>query len=155
MAANSSRVSSILDTEASVTLRNIADGAETSTAIESAISLSELDLAYWHSNEIPHGVFEVAVHITALDNTTGDETYVLDLIVDDVAAMNDTPRVVSSVPLVAKQTGFYKIFVDSKNIPLADTDSSGTDKWLAIRATLSGTTPSITYGAWISRQRRA
>lgn len=155
MAATASRVSSILDTEASVTLRNIADGAETSTAIETSISLSELDLAYWHAGEIPHGVFEVAVHITALDNGTGDETYVLDLIVDDVSAMNDTPRVVSSVPLAAKQTGFYKIFVDSKNIPLADTDGSGTDKFLAIRATLGGTTPSITYGAWISRQRRA
>lgn len=154
MAANASRVSAILDTEASVTLRDIADGAETATAIETSISLAELDLAYWHNGEIPHGVFEVAVHITALD-TTSDETYALELIVDDVSAMNDTPRVVAMIPVVSRNTGFYKVYVDSKTILNADTDTSGTDKFLAIRATLGGTTPSITYGAWISRQRRA
>lgn len=155
MAANASRVTAILDTEASVTLRNAEDGAETATATETAISLAELDAAYWHGGEIPHGIFEVDVHITAMDNTTGDESYVLDLILDDVLAMNDTPRVVASLTLATKQVGFYKMFVDSRNIPLLDTDSSGTDKWLAIRATLGGTTPSITYGAWISRTRRA
>lgn len=155
MAVNASRVTSILDAEASVTLRNASDGAETATATETAISLSELDDAYWHGGEIPHGIFEINVHVSAIDNTTGDETYVLDFIVDDVSAMNDTPRVVASINLASKQVGFYKVLVDSKSIPLFDTDTSGTDKWGAMRATLGGTSPSITYGAWISKSRKA
>lgn len=146
-----SRVNAMLDAAAIVTLRNLADGTETATAIETAVSLNELDTAYWHNGEIPHGIFEVNVHVTTLDNTTGDETYVLDIIVDDVSTMNDNPRVVASLPLATKQVGFYKLLVHSKNIPLLDTDTSGSDKFIAIRATLGGTTPIIAYGAWIGR----
>jgi hypothetical protein len=154
MTVNASRVRALPDTDASVVLRNIADGAETSTVIEASVSLKELDLAWWHDgNEIPGGIFEVNVHVTAL-NGAGTNAYTLDVIVDDVAAMNDTPRVVATLNLAAEQTGFYKLLIDSKNIPLLDTDTSGTDKFIAMRATIAGdTSPSITYGAWIGKVR--
>lgn len=151
MGINPTKVSAMFDAAADVLLRNGSDGAETATATETAVSLHELDTAYWHDGEIPYGVFEVAVSVSAIDNTTGDETYTIDIVVDDTSNMSDTPRVVASLPLVTKQTGFYRMFVDSKNIPKLDTDTSGTDKWLAIKATLGGTTPSITYSAWMSR----
>lgn len=151
MGVLASKVKVQYDAAASVLLRNASDGAETATATETAVSLSELDGAYWQTEgDIPHGVIEVIVHISALD-TTSDETYVIDLVVDDTSNMSDTPRVVGTLNLAARQTGVYSMYVDSRNIPKLDIDSSGTDKWMAIRATLGGTTPSITYGAWISR----
>jgi hypothetical protein len=153
MSVNASRVSTQFDTADAVTLRDLTDGAETATATEAAISLSELDEAYWHANEIPHGVMEIGIIVTALDRGTGDETYVLSLQVDDTANHADTPITVHSITVGA--VGFYRLFLDSKSIPTLDSDSSGTDKWLAIKVTLAGTTPSITYGAWIARARRA
>lgn len=152
MGVNASKVKYQLDVDAGVTLRNIADGAESSTATEASVSLKELDNAYWHSNEIPHGVFAVAVHVSELD-VAGTNAYVLSLLVDDAPTMNDSPVTIASYTITAP--GFYTFFVDSKNIPVLDPDTSGTDKWLAIRATLSGdSTPEITYGAWIAKNVR-
>lgn len=150
MTVTSSRVRALLDTDASVTLRNVTDGAETSTATETAVSLNELDNAFWDDgNQIPYGTFTVAIHVTAIDRTTGDETYTLALLVDDTSNLSDSPVTVASISI--SQVGYYTLVVDSKNIPLLDPDTSGTDKWLAIRATLGGTTPSITYGAWLAK----
>lgn len=151
MAVKASRVKALYDIDAQVLLRDVADGAETATATETAVSLNELDSAYWHDGEIPHGVFMVVVNVTASDATTGDETYTLSLLVDDVAAMNDSPVTIASQAVAAGFSGVLYFYVDSANIPALDTDTSGTDKWLAVKATLAGTTPSITYGAWIAK----
>lgn len=153
MGITSSRVNEIIDLDDAVTLRDATDGAETATATETAVSLQELDSAYWHNGEIPHGVFKVVFHVTAVDRTTGDETYTLSLVVDDTADMSDTPATVAALAITA--AGVYTMFVDSKNIPQVNADSSGADKWIAAKATLAGTTPSITYGAWIARTRGA
>lgn len=149
MAVNASRNRFLLDVDAGVMLRDIDDGAETSTATEAAVSLGELDEAYWHSNEIPHGCFAISVNVTALDTADTDETYVISLQVDDTAAHSDTPVTIAAYTIT--QTGVYTFVVDSKSIPGLDADSSGTDKWLAVKATLGGTTPSITYGAHIAK----
>lgn len=149
MGVKASKVRGLVDTDAGVTLRNVADGAETATATETAISLKELDTAYWHDNEIPHGTFEVFVNVTALDLAQADETYTISLVVDDTANLSDTPEVILS--FAVKRVGVYRVLVDSKSIALQDPETSGADKWLAIRATLAGTSPSITYGAWIAK----
>lgn len=153
MGANASKVKNLIDTADAAVLRDVADGAETSTAIETSIALNELDSAYWHGGEIPNGILQVMIHVTAIDGTTGDETYTLALIVDDVAAMNDSPVAVWSQAIADDFTGVLYAYVDSKNIPALDTDSSGTEKYIAIRATLAGTTPSITYGAYIVKSK--
>lgn len=153
MGITASRVNEIIDLADAVTLRDIADGAETATATETGKSLSELRAAYWHNKEIPHGVFKVVFNVTAVDRTTGDEAYTLALVVDDTADMSDNPSVIASLAITT--AGVYTMFVDSKNIPQIDPDTSGTDKWIAARATLGGTTPIITYGAWIARARGA
>jgi hypothetical protein len=150
MGVNSSKVRFTLDAAAAVTLRNIADGAETATATETAVPLNELDTAYWQDgNEVPYGVFGIQVNVTTLDKTTGDETYVLSLLVDDTSGLSDAPVTIASFTIPA--VGAYVFYVDSKTISKLDPDTSGTDKWLAIRATLGGTTPSITYGAFIAK----
>lgn len=152
MGVNSTRVKYLMDTAAAVTLRDYDDGAETSTATETAVSLSELDGAYWQDGkEIPNGTIAVQVFITACDFTTGDETYVLDLLVDDTSDMSNTPVSVAKVTVPGGTTGPIVMLVDAKSIPTLDTDSSGADKWIAIKATLGGTSPSITYGAWMAK----
>lgn len=147
MTISPSKVRRTWDYASAVTLRNLSDGAEVATATEAAISLSELDTAYWHGNEIPHGKMVIGVHVTALNLSTN--TYTFAVLVDDVAAMNDTPVVVYQQVLTAP--GYYEFVVDSADIPNYDTDSSGTDKWMAMRCTIAGTpdSPSVTYGAAI------
>lgn len=148
-----SKVKALYDAASTALLRNVADGAETSTATEAAVPLNILDAAYWQSGNklVPHGVLEITIHVTALDTTTGDETYTLALMVDDASAMNDTPLAVWTQTITA--TGVYTALVDSDTIAKVIADKSGTDLWMAIRATLGGTTPSLTYGAWISASR--
>lgn len=149
MTVNPTRARALYDADSSVTLRS-STSAITSTTTDTAISLNELDTAYWHDgNEIPYGLIEVAVAVTAIDVSSGDETYTIELLVDDTSNMSDTPRVVSTRAI--RSTGFYTMYIESKDIPLLDSDTSGTDKWMAIRATLAGTTPSLTYTAWLSK----
>jgi hypothetical protein len=152
MGVNASRVKYLMDTEDAVVLRDITDGAETSTATEAAVSLNELDTAEWDDGKvIPYGVIAVQIYVTACDSTDGTETYTLSIQVDDVEAQSDTPVTVWSQAIARGFTGAITAYIDAKTIPLLDTDSSGTDKWMAIKATLGGDTPSITYGAWIAK----
>lgn len=154
MGVNSSRAKYLPDTDASVLLRDVADGAETATATETAISLKELDSAYWHDGkDIPGGVFEVNINITAVAIDGGDEAYTFELMVDDTSNLGDTPRAVASLAFAAAQcvAGNYKMYVNSDQIKVLNSDSSGTDKWMAIRCTHAGSSSSITYGASIGK----
>lgn len=148
MTINASRVRQMIDADASVTLK--ASGTVTATTTETAISLKELATAWWHDGtEIPHGTFEVGINVSALDKTTGDETYVVSLQVDDVLAQNDSRVTIATYTIPA--TGYYRMLVDSKSLPKLNTDNSGLAQFLAVKATLAGTTPSITYDVRIGR----
>ena len=151
MGVKASAVKRGFDVDSAVTLRDITDGAETSTALETPISLGLLDHAYWHNNEVPWGVLVVVVHVTACDDADGTETYSLTLEVDDAAALNDTPTVVATLAIPRGTTGVFEMYVDSRTIEGLVSDNSGTDLWIGIRATLGGDSPSITYGAWIAK----
>jgi hypothetical protein len=149
---SASKVRGIPDYAPAVVLRNVADGAETSTQTETAVSLNELRTAYWHNKEIPHGSFEVFVHVTARQagGTTPVNGYTFSLLVDDTANMSDSPVTIAS--FVVPSTGVYRLVVDSKSIPVLDPDVSGAGKWIAARMTIAGNgSPSITYGAWIGK----
>lgn len=158
MGVKASRVKAMFDTDASVTLRDVASGAVTSTTTETAVSLGELDTAYWEdgaqgstTGRIPFGVMQVEIDITACDSGDGDETYTISLLVDDASGMNDSPVTVWSQAVTRGFTGVLYAYVDHRNITALNTDSSGSDTYMAIKATLAGTTPSITYGARIVR----
>lgn len=153
MGVNASRVKYLIDAAAAVTLRDIADGAETpsgSSVWETAKSLNELRTAFWDNKEIPGGTFVVEINVTAV--TLSTNVYKIGLRVDDVVAQNNNPVVIQEIPI--KGVGVYHMIVNSKDIPNFDSDSDGTGKWLAIGVTESGTpaTPSITYGASIVKK---
>jgi hypothetical protein len=153
MGANASRVKALFDVADAVTLRDITDGAETATATELGVSLNELDAAYWQGGEQPNGILRVVFNITeaATDGAGTAETYVLSLLVDDVAAMNDTPTTVWSQAIATGFTGVLYAYVDARNIQVLDTESSGSDKFIASRITITGDDPSFTYGAWLDK----
>lgn len=147
MGANASHVKQMVDKASTVILRDVASGAITTTTTETAQNLNELRSAYWHGNEIPHGVFAVTFNVTALDLSSTDETYTLSILVDDVSGVNNNPVAIDSFPV--KLTGVYTRYINSLDIPDLDADKDGTGKFIAVKATLGGTTPSLTYGAWI------
>lgn len=150
MGVNASRVRMQQDKAASVTLRNAADGAETATATETAVSLNLMKGAYWQDgNEIPHGVFEIGVDVTAAD-VGAAATYDFSIVGDDTANLSDSPVTLFSVRLPVA-VGFYRFALDSKTIMSLDKDQSGSDYWIAAKITLGGSGGSITYGAWIGK----
>lgn len=151
MGANASRVNQLLDVHASVTFRAAGAVAITATATSTIISLKELRAAYWQNYEIPHGKMVIGYVISACDLTDGDETYTLALKVDDTSDLSNSPVTVDIFTVPRGTTGFFTRIIDSKDIPGLDSDHSGTDKWMGVVATLAGTTPSLTYSAWIAR----
>lgn len=150
MGANASRSPYVFDAAAAVTLRNGTDTAETATAAEVAKSINELNSAYWHDHEIPHGKFVVVFDVHTLV-TGGGEVYNLSLLVDDVVAMNNSPVTVGG-PIAVNATGQYTIVLDSAIIPQLDTDHSSVGKFLQAKVTITGGgSPSISYACWIAK----
>jgi len=124
--------------DALTVLRDIDDGAETATADETGI-LFPVRFS---------GLFEVVINITAIDAASGNETYVLVVDVDSLAAFSDAP-----VEVARKTVDKATAMPAEVRIPLASDDIARLDSnAAAIRVGLEagGTTPSITYGAWIA-----
>jgi hypothetical protein len=154
MAVNASQARTQFDTAAAVTLRDITTagtaGSTAVTELGTGVSLAELDGAYWHNGEIPHGVFLIVANVTSIDQTT-DETYVLNIVVDDISAMNNAPVTIAAYTLTNLGTGVYTFAIDSKIIPVLDPDTDLDDKFISYNVVLGGTSPEITFGMWIGR----
>ena len=115
-------------------LRNVADGVETSTAAETGIALDVRQA----------GDFKAIAFVTALDSTTGDETYVLSIeVADTVAGLGSSPVEVGDVTVTA--TGVYEIPLSGDQVAQLDADAAA----IRVKATLGGTTPEITYGCYL------
>lgn len=150
MGANASRVQRHFDTAEEVTLRAEGGSDITGDALQLAVSLNELR-AYWHNYEIPNGKMVIPVNVTKAD-TGGTNAYSLQVLVDDVEAMNDSPVEVARLVLKPGALGNFEIVVDSKAIPALDTDHSGSGKWLALKALVSGNgTPKLNFHSWIAK----
>jgi hypothetical protein len=115
-------------------LRNVADGAETSTANEAAINVDVLNM----------GEFKAVLNVTAIDRTTGDETYVFDISVSD--ASGGTFTKVATLPAITA-VGTYEIPLSGELVRQHDDDAD----WVRVGCTLGGTSPSITYGAFLTK----
>lgn len=123
--------------DANLVLRDIDDGAETATANETAINVEAINLEE----------FKAVIHVTALDFTTGDETYVFDISVSDLVGGTFTK--VATLPDIgsATATGIYEIPLSGALVQGLDSDAD----WIRVGATLGGTTPSVTYGAFLTK----
>lgn len=123
--------------DVSLRLRNSADGAETSTAAEAAIELDVLAIQ----------AFKCLINVISVDNTTGDETYTFDVQV--ATTSGGTYYTVGSFVFAAGTcaTGEYEIPLSGQNIY----EHLSTAAYIRIKATLGGTTPSVNYGAVLTR----
>ncbi len=115
-------------------LRNISDGAETSTAAETGIAF---DCRKLHE-------YVCVVYISACDSASSDETYTLSIGVSDV--VGGTYTTVASQSITRGTTGQVIIPLSGALAQKLDDDSD----FIQIKATLGGTTPSITYGAYLA-----
>lgn len=123
--------------DANLELRDIDDGAETSSADETAVAFDCRNI----------GAYKAVFHITAIDFTTGDESYVLDISVSDTSGGTYTK--VATMPDIgaATSTGIYEVPLSGELVDALDSDAA----FIRCGATLGGTTPSITYGCYITK----
>ena len=117
-------------------LRNVSDGAETSTAAESAINLDVVSFQK----------YKAKVFVTACDVTTGDEAYTFDIQVS--TASGGTFVTVGSFVFAAGAlaVGEFEIPLSAQNVY----EHVSAADWIRVRATLAGTTPSVTYGCFLT-----
>ena len=87
--------------------------------------------------------YKVAINVTALDTADADEVYTLTIETDSLAAFTDAPVVQGTV--VVATTGRHIVSLNRDNITKLDANAAA----IRVKATLAGTTPSITYGAFL------
>ena len=120
--------------DAQLELRDVADGAETSTAKETGIALAVRNA----------GDFKAIFFVTEVDTTDANETYTLSVeTADTVANLVASGVTIGSLPVTAK--GVYELPLSGAQIEGLDADASA----ITCKATLAGTTPSITYGCYL------
>jgi hypothetical protein len=140
------KVTREFDAAAAITLRDIEDGAETADASEAGVLLNLLTDAYWDNDEQPNGIITVNVHVSAMDETTGDEVYDIYFEVDTAS---NFPSAIEVARLKAvPAAGYYQVAIPSQLIEALEAGATH----LRARLDVTGTTPSITYGAWMTFQ---
>lgn len=143
-----SKVLEEYDAGAATLLRDIADGAETGadTDAEAGVALNTLTGAYWDNDEVPNGLVAVSIYVSALDVADTDETYLFIVEVDTSDAFGSAVEVGRIGPTGVDETGYYRVIVDSKMIEKLEPGATH----IRIKCTKTGTTPSVTYGAWMT-----
>lgn len=114
-------------------LRDIAAGPKTETASETGIGF-DARMA---------GDFKAIVYVAAR-SATGACT--ISVQTDADAAFNGTPVTVGSVTVAANAKGVFEILLPAMQIAKLDPDAGA----IRVTATLSGSTPSVTYGAYLA-----
>lgn len=143
-----SKVLEEYDAGAATLLRNIADGAETGvdTDAEAGVALNTLTNAYWDNDEVPNGLVAVSIFVSALDRGDGDEAYTFIVEVDTADSFGSAVEVGRIGPTGLTSTGYYRVIVDSKMIEKLEPGATH----IRIKCTKAGTSPSVTYGAWMT-----
>jgi hypothetical protein len=104
---------------------------------------------YWNTaGELADETVAVIVNVTALDEATGDETYDFTLKATDGAG---TVQIANLGTIRTGAVGQYVFLLDVATLKLVDGDVGG----LLLALDVSGTTPSITYHAWMSQIKKA
>lgn len=114
-------------------LRDAADGAVTATTAVAGIAFT-VTMA---------GNFKAVFNVPSLDTTTGNETYRLSIEVGTTTAFA-SPAEIGAVTV--SSLGFYELPLSSWQI----SQQNATAAAIRCKATLGGTTPSITYGCFLA-----
>lgn len=146
MARMSSKVTREFDAAAAVTLRDIDDGAETADIAEAGVPLNLLTDAYWDNDEQADGKIVISVHVSSADFTTLDEVYDLYVEVDTAVGFPSAKEVarLKSIP----GANYYELVVPTRLVEVLEPGATH----IRLRLDVAGTTPIITYGAWMTYQ---
>ena len=119
-------------------LRDISAGAVTASSNEPALALPVPAMGHLDCN----------IGVTAVGNANGNETYTFVMAVDSVADFSDAPvelaRVAYHRDLGAKG---FPISINEEMAKVFHSDP----KFLRVGVELAGSSPTITYGAWLGR----
>lgn len=117
---------------------------------ENTFNLQALTAAYWDNNEL--GVneeFAIQINVSACDAASGNETYRFDVQVDSAADFSDSPVTVCFYTHTRGVTGEFEIIVTREMIEVLDPNAA----YLRLNVVAGGTTPSITYQAFVAPVR--
>ena len=120
--------------------------AITATGVSDSIDLGAAPIPRQIGDGEPVG-FGFAIGVDA-DHTTGDETYTFEVIESAAAALT-SPNVIASRSFTAAQAVAGALVAGTRffiGIPQGTPNL----RYIGVRATLGGTTPTITYSAWLS-----
>lgn len=117
--------------DAQTELRTLSAGAITVTGATTPLALTAQTA----------GAFKAVIDVTAIDRTTGDETYVFSVEADTAVGFS-TPVAVATLPAITA-AGQYEIPLSAALIEQHEAGATH----LRLKATIGGTTPSLTYGA--------
>lgn len=119
------------------------NSAQAITATADATNCIDLLAAGMLGNGKP---LQVVIHVdVAADGTTTDETYSFAVTTDDNAAL-------SSDTTIASKTIAYSALTANSLHTIDIPENVATERYLGLVATLGGTTPSITYTAWLAEK---
>lgn len=93
------------------------------------------------------GAFKAIVDVTAIDRAQSDETYILSVEADTASGFA-SPVTVAALPTITA-AGRYEIPLSAELIEQLEPGATH----LRVKATLGGTTPSLTYGARLAPVR--
>jgi hypothetical protein len=114
-------------------LRDVAAGAVAVTGQTAAFALPASK----------SGRFKVVVFVTAIDRANADETYVLSVEADTASGFA-SPITVAQLPTITTK-GAYEIPLSAELIEQHEPGATH----VRLKHTLGGTTPSLTYGAFL------
>jgi hypothetical protein len=137
--------------DASLALQAPGSVAITATAPTSALDLYEITGSPYGALNGLNGLgsFDLVLYVGALDHTTGDETYTVQIEVADEAA---SWTVVESFLLATAQIGEVLAFPLQ---PATLAAFAGDAAQIRLNVVLAGTTPSLTYWAFLAPQSHA
>lgn len=128
--------------DAQTVLRAPGSAAMTATGTVGTFALDKMVNAgkSIYRNNLGAQQYKIVIAVSAIDKTTGDETYTLTASTGAVG--NSTVQVGE---LVVSSTGQYVLVLDARSIEQADANHAE----LKLTLTVAGTTPSITFAAWV------
>lgn len=118
-------------------LRDIADGAETSTAAETGVAFECRKI----------GAYKCKLYVSAAKVSAADETYVFNVEVSDAVGGTYTAIAELNFAAAALAAGEFEIPLSGVLADQMDADAD----FVRIKCTLGGTSPSVTYGAYLTK----
>lgn len=139
--------------DASLALTPPGTAAITATAVSAAVDIYEISHSPYGALNGRNGVgsFDLVFYVAALDHTTGDETYTVQI--QSVALDGTTVTTQESVVLTTAQIG--KVLTYPLQPSTLAAFASGDASHVRLNVVLGGTTPILQYWAFLAPQSHA